>query len=44
MASWFAKEGARVVRNNLGYFFEEAEEHATGVRIYGTGEDHALER
>lgn len=35
MASWFAKEGARVIRQNAAYFGRD--DGDTGVRVYGTG-------
>lgn len=39
MASWFAKEGARVVRQNIGYFFDDAGNDDDGVMIFQAGVD-----
>lgn len=39
MASWFAKEGARVVRQNIGYFFDDADNDDDGVMIFQAGVD-----
>ena len=39
MASWFAKEGARVVRQNYQFFFDPDDEDEgghLGVHLFGT--------